>query len=159
MLHRQTVTASTNARFLGLPLNMATGLGFADTAQWLLEAGAEIADKPWNTICAALCIATRKRYTPVQESILDHATEREVAKFIFDVAAQQQRWEIVKMVFTRYGVRYYRNTRMFVLCCAAGRNDELVLWFINHGVPANSLYYSRLFPVREAAGGHHCTCR
>ena len=82
MLHRQTVPANTNTKFLGLLLNMGIGLGFADTARWLLEAGAEIADKPWDTVCAALSIATRKRYAPVLESILDHTTEREVANFI-----------------------------------------------------------------------------
>jgi hypothetical protein len=31
---------------------MATSLGFADTAQRLLEAGAEIADQPWD-MCSA----------------------------------------------------------------------------------------------------------
>jgi len=74
-------------KILGLPLNLETGLGFADTAQWLLEVGAEIADNLWDTVCAALSIVISKRFVPVPGTILGTVTEREVADFIFDVVA------------------------------------------------------------------------
>lgn len=59
ILTNETVAANMNTNSLGLSLHMPTGLGFAHTTQWLLEAGATIASKLWDTVCAALSIAIR----------------------------------------------------------------------------------------------------
>jgi hypothetical protein len=86
-LHNETINANTNTKILGLPLNLETELCFADTAQWLLEVGAEITDNPWDTVCAALSIIISKRLVLVPGTILGTIIKREVADLIFDVAA------------------------------------------------------------------------
>ncbi|KAF2685624.1 ankyrin [Lentithecium fluviatile CBS 122367] len=166
MLAAREVTANAEDAWDGenyyfrTPLFQAIRLGYCDSVERLIAAGASIRKCQFRwAIPSTLRIAGKEGHYGVIVLVLSLADDDiDCIRAAFNAAAEHQRWELVLRLLERYGEDIPEANRKNLLCWAAAYGaDEMVLEIVKHNVrPCNKhMEECGRYPLHEAVRQGH----